>query len=176
MNCSLCACEASPTLRISGLDLCEDCCQADPSEALAQRGLPVEFDDRLGYFSAGAGISHADPEFHISCRPELFVHKLEKLVHAEVQVGDPAFDDRVFIRTSKPGLAAHVLADEGVQSALLALLSGLMVDDLPNHVSFETGSLRIQTRPQGGLPPELFQQLKLETAALLVGMDRRLRG
>jgi len=130
-------------------------------------GIEAEWDTRLGWFSAGLGIPGQDPEFHLKCVPETWKYKLLKVLTHEVEVGDPVFDSRIYVRTSDDAAARELLADEGVQSALLALLTDVRVNELAsNHVTLDGPTLTVSSRPLGGLSPERIQELKLEVTAL----------
>ena len=168
MKCALCQLpDRGGLLRRSGLDLCTACLSRDPTKALAARGIPAEWDTALLRFSAGLGIPGLDPTFTLSCTPEHLGHKVVKLLSHEVQVGDPVFDDRIYVRTSDPVRAEAFLSREGVQSALLALLGDVRANDLGgNTVSLEGPTLTVGVRPNGGLPPVRVTDLQIETAAL----------
>jgi hypothetical protein len=55
--------------------------------------------------------------------PEGFAHRLGKLFSKELQVGDKAFDDAVFIRTSTPEESAAWLKSSEVRAAILAAVA-----------------------------------------------------
>ncbi|MDX9720551.1 MAG: hypothetical protein RBU37_07380 [Myxococcota bacterium] len=52
---------------------------------------------------------------------ERFWHKLGKLFRAEIQTGDPLFDQTVFISTNTETETRSLLRNDGVQSALMVL-------------------------------------------------------
>jgi len=153
--------------RISGLDLCGNCRLDEPTRALGSHGIIVEWDVRLGWFNAGLGLPNADADFHLSCVPEMITHKILKWVVHEVEVGDPAFDKAVYVRTSDRERAAKLLANEGLQSCMLTFLTAVRVNELAsNHVTLKGPTLTLASRPLGSLPPERVQALKVETAVL----------
>jgi len=175
-TCALCGAESAQDdlARVSGFDFCATCRSTDPTEALAALGIPVEWDTQMMRFCAGLGIPGQAPGFRLRCVPELATHKVWKLVSHEVEVGDPTFDARIYVRTSHPDAAAELLSIEGVQSALLSLLTDVRVNELVgNHVTLEGPTLTISMRPIGGAPPERIQELKLETAALALHLRAR---
>jgi len=125
-------------------------------------------------FCAGLGIPEQDPDFYLKCVPELWYHKLIRLVSNEVEVGEPVFDRKVYVRTSDPARASEVLANDGVQSALLALLTGVRVNEVVgNHVTLKGPTLTISMKPLGGITPERIQELKTETVALALHLRFR---
>ena len=158
--------------RVSGLDLCAPCRIADPAEALQARGIPVEWSARLGWFHAGLGLPGADPDFRLVCVPEQLHHKVLKWVVQEVEVGDPVFDRRVYVRTSDPTRARQLLGTEGLQSALLAFLTDVKVNELmANHVTLDGPTLKLGSRPLESLTLDRIQELKIETAALAIHLS-----
>jgi hypothetical protein len=178
--CSLCttAYPSDELDRFSGMDLCSRCRSTDPAAALYVLGIPVEWNLSLGRFCAGAGVGQAqDPDFQLSCVPQSAVHAIMKWVVHEVEVGDPVFDTRIYVRTSDPVRAAELLADEGVQSALLALLSKVRKNELVgNHVTLKGPNLVVNVRPLEALSPARVVDLKLETAALALHLRDGLKG
>jgi hypothetical protein len=174
--CALCGAPTSSAGlgRVSGLDFCEVCRTCDPTAGLVALGVAVEWNTQLMRFSAGLGVPYQDPGFALKCVPELWAHKVAKLGLQEVEVGDPAFDSRIFVRTNDPEQARAVLASEGVQSALLALLTGVRTNELVgNHVTLEGPTLLVSTRPLGGLSDDEIQELRLETTALALHLRSR---
>ncbi|NCG19360.1 MAG: hypothetical protein GWP91_10165 [Rhodobacterales bacterium] len=169
MVCALCQnnTPAGQLDRFSGVDLCDYCRVTDPSESLTALGFAVAWDVKFMRFVASVHLPDQRADFYLRCTPELWHHKVAKWVIHEVQVGDPAFDKRVFIRTSDPDRASEILANDGMQSALLSLLTGLRTNELiASHVTVERGVLQVNIRPTDSLSPERTQELQLETAVL----------
>ncbi len=169
--CSLCQKEliAAEADRVSGLDICSPCRISEPTDSLMARGIRVEWDVRFGWFHAGLGLPGADPDFHLSCVPEMLHHKVIKWVQHEVQVGDPAFDKQIYVRTSDPGRAAQVLANEGVQSCLLTFLTEVRTNDIKgNHVTLKGPTLTLSSRRLTAPSQEQILELKVETAVLAI--------
>jgi hypothetical protein len=167
--CRLCTqtLRAEALNRVSGIDICEACQLGDPTEGLQSQGIAVEWNIRLGWFSAGLGLAGMPEDFYLSCVPEILHHKALKWVVHEVEVGDPVFDSRVFVRTSDPEMARALLALEGVQSALLGLLSGVKVNEIvSNHVTLKGPTLTVRVRPMPLISADQVQALKIETSAL----------
>jgi hypothetical protein len=170
--CALCQ-SSGPTSRVSGLDLCDACTLQDPGEALLRLGIASSFKAWGMRISAELFVPGMPEGFKLSAGPERLHHALIKLFSTEVEVGDPIFDDRVFLRTNDPERASLILRNEGVQSAVLALLSDLRQDDmLFNHVTLEGTSLRVSVSPMRGLADDVLQSLTLEIAALAVHLLR----
>jgi len=168
--CTLCTDELAPSelYRFSGIDLCSHCRDLDPAANLSRQGSPVEWKLVLGRFCAGSSLgTAANPDFRLKCVPQLLRHTIVKMVVPEVEVGDPVFDDRIYVRTSDPKQAVALLAPEGVQSAILNLLSDVLHREIAcNYISINGQSLSIVVRPLRDLDADLVQEFKLETAAL----------
>ena len=168
-SCALCRNETanSDLARVSGHDFCANCRGQDPAEALKAHDIEVEWNTQLMRFSAGMGIADQDPNFQLSCKPELWYHKLLGMVAGDHRIGDPGFDPKIWVKTSDPEKATTLLKQDAIQSPILAMLSGVRVNELVgNHVTLKGPTLLISTRPLGGLPDEKIQELKLEAAAL----------
>lgn len=173
-GCDLCSFSETGGLEIvSGLRLCRECILEDPTRALAQRGIaPLEgtdpFRKPLGRaFHASLFLDAHDLGFSLQCLREGLHHKVIKLFSAEFQVGDPIFDDAIYLRTDDPGKAGALLANQGVQSALLALLGrSPSNDDRANTVLLDRRRIevRLERVTIHGAGDE--QALKLETTAL----------
>jgi len=166
-TCGLCD-GGEATTTVSGLGLCDVCAHTDPSEKLAARGQPAEFAKVLMRFTAGIHVPGLPEGFTLRIAPERLAHSLVKMVMTEVEVGDPLFDDAIFIRTSDPDAARRYLAPEGVQSALLALLSGVRPEVTPNLVLLEGDAVTLSVRPLEDLDEERWLAYQLEAAALAV--------
>lgn len=179
-TCSICR-QQTPTEaldRLSGLDVCGRCRRRDPAACLREQGLPIEWRLLMGRFCVGAGIGPVEaPEFTLRFTPQLARHAVVKLVVREVEVGDPIFDDRIYVRTSDPERAAALLADEGLQSAVLALLSDVKLNELKcNYIALEGPRLEVVVRPLAALDPDHVARLQLEAAALALQLRSGLRG
>ena len=73
----------------------------------------------------------------------------------------------MFVRTSDADEAARLLANEGVQSALLLLLSGLRAGELAgNEVRLDGPTLTVGIRPLDGLSEATVCSLQVATAVL----------
>ncbi|RLB52518.1 MAG: hypothetical protein DRJ42_14650 [Deltaproteobacteria bacterium] len=174
--CALCRIETADDdlFAVSGLDFCSKCRNSDPTDELAARDIACEWDTRMARFSAGLGIADQDPDFYLKCTPELWFHKVRKVVSEDFEVGDASFDDQIWVQTSKPAVAGEVLANEGVRRALLTLLTHVRVNELVgNHVTLKGPTLLISMRPLGGLSEDKILQLKMQATALALHLRYR---
>lgn len=175
-TCALCQIEAADEdlSAVSGLDFCSKCRSSDPTAGLAARDIACEWDTRMKRFSAGLGIADQDPDFYLKCTPELWFHKVRKVVSEDFEVGDACFDDQIWVQTSKPAVAAEVLGKDGVRQALLALLTDVRVNELVgDHVTLKGPTLLISMRPLGGLSEPDVQKLKMQATALALHLRHR---
>ena len=172
-TCALCRNSDVDLLAVSGLSFCGACRVGDPTDALADHGIEVEWDTQLMRLSAGFGIPDQDPELELRCVPAVWHHRLRELVTTDVETGDAVFDDALWITASDDARAAKLLRHEGVQSAVLALLSGVRQNELAsNHVTLKGPSLLISTRPLASTAEKL-QELKIEATALALHLRDR---
>lgn len=170
-SCSLCRAStpSSALSRVSGIAVCDPCALRDPADALRAQDIAVQWDvsPMLRRFQAGLGIPGQAPDFTLRCTPEMWARKIQKLVSRDFEVGDPLFDDAVWVQTNDVAHADRVLGQEGVQSAVLAFLAQVKTDDMArNEVQLQGATLTIATRPLGPFDDERVGNLKLETAAL----------
>lgn len=78
---------------------------------------------------------------HVAFFHEHLGHKLIKLFANEVQVGDPLFDDRIWVRTDDREGAARLLRNVGAQAAILELVTmGGAVEIRPKEIEFRLAS------------------------------------
>lgn len=167
MTCALCRQRPADLVRVAGVDLCPSCQAHDPTAALQAQGFAAEWNTSLQRFSAGIGIPGRADGFVLQCVPQRWHHTLAKWVSQEVEVGESTFDDAVFVRTSDADEAARLLASEGVQSALLLLLSGLRAGELAgNEVRLDGPTLTVGIRPLDGLSEATLSSLQVATAVL----------
>lgn len=105
-------------------------------------------------------------------RPERWTTVLSKLWVAEIEVGDPVFDQRVYLRAE--GGCIDLLREDGVQSSLLSLLSGTYAELAPNHVTLDGTQLTMSVRPGELISESVFLERQLDVAALALHIHRRL--
>jgi hypothetical protein len=164
MACVLC--EGAASRREFGFDWCDACARQDPFPALVAKGHAVEWKTALGRFEAGLGVAGAPEAFELVCTPERLLHAAVKWVVREVEVGDPLFDDAVFVRTSDAERARAVLT-EGMQSALLALLGATRPNEIAgNSVRISGPTVIVSVRPLSGLDDDALLTHQRATAAL----------
>ena len=118
-----------------------------PLASLADAGIPhshVETTDRssvsIGGIEIAGSTAEGDrftfalpstPGYTVLFGPEVLTSQLKKLFKAELQVGDPAFDDAVFISTDNESRVAKLLEDPALRSAIqnVVLLGGTVSVD-----------------------------------------------
>lgn len=121
--------------RLCSLDLCDNCFHGDPSCRLLKRGFEISFKRfrRVGRDSRIGGST----EHHLVMRGRLwrdfgvsasfvredFTSRLGKLFSKEIQVGDPLFDDLVYVKGSTDPKLAALLREPEVQGVILEFFS-----------------------------------------------------
>ena len=109
------------------------------------------------------------------CTRQRMRHRVLKLFVHELEVGDPLFDDRVFISTETPEETQRVMDEEGVQSAILALVAGM--EDASDHLTLAGGELTWCLSSRSALDARAWASCQLEFAVLshwLLTSDRPL--
>jgi len=174
MHCALCSSPLSPaTARpLAGLSVCDPCMAMSPDEPLASHGIAVDFRWQMLRFGASLQIPGVPDDVTFSARPERWTTAVAKLWVAEMEVGDELFDRHIYLRTAGDS-AGPLLADEGVQSALLGLLSGTRQELVPNHVTLHGTLLTVSVRPLVPMGEDGFLERQLLTAALALHVKQR---
>lgn len=173
MTCAFCNQASTQLDRLAGLDVCTTCASSDPEPLMLAHGIYIDWNAQLQTYSTSAAIEGIDRELQLTLSPELLHHKLLKLFVEELQVGDPSFDDHIYIRTNTKNRAADLLGNEGVQSALLALLTGVRPGQVfPNHVTLEEGQLTARSIPLQGIDDDKVFELRQHFAALALHLQR----
>jgi hypothetical protein len=166
--------------RVAGLDVCDGCLYGDMETRLGHLGIKVggkatQVERQVGgcyrtgtvqtfYEIEVAGNCRATSGFALAFSRETFGEKLLKLFTREIQVGDPLFDDHVFIRAKGDERAARTfLDDEGVQSAIMELVG------VEGHVTIEDGSIGVFTIQE---EYSALERCQLAVACLLVRLTR----
>ncbi|HEY8379418.1 MAG TPA: hypothetical protein VIK91_23160 [Nannocystis sp.] len=157
------------------LDFCDPCACGHALQALRERGHIIErrtwetthrSQNRTVVVHHLEITAQAPGDFVVTATftRENFLHKLVKLFHKEIEVGDPIFDDLVFIRTDERAQTLALLQNTGVQSALLTLVGDF------EHVKFLDGAVVLykQSRDEVGVGADVT----LAIAALLVHLER----
>lgn len=170
MHCQLCQADGPDIARIAGIEFCFTCRSVDVRRLLTERGIVCEWQVLFGWLIATITLPPQPHPFALKCGRQGLHNAWLKLFVHEVEVGDPIFDDRVFVRTSDRERAAAVLANEGVQSAVLGLLSRTFrhTRGPPPYVSLNGNviSARVQVSDSLGLPPTRDAQVELMALAL----------
>jgi len=138
--CGLCgqaAVEASMD-RICRLNVCGLCSHGELSERVLHRGWSTscEVDTAREHYQYRSGRERSlmldvdaactferDLGVDLRLKPEGFIDKLAKLKRAEVQAGDPLFDDLIFVKTKTPEKVKRLLAMAGAQEAAMEIFS-----------------------------------------------------
>ncbi|HCH65558.1 MAG TPA: hypothetical protein DFR83_22335, partial [Deltaproteobacteria bacterium] len=135
MQCEFCG---EPSLtgrydRVAGLDVCATCRSTGVLKHLRARG----------YEAAARNWTTRDPEtnnrtFHVQtditlpvdsgltlrCVKERWYHHISRLFRSELEVGDPIFDDHIYVAEGTSAAVADLLSHEGIQSAILLVGAG----------------------------------------------------
>lgn len=122
--------------RLAELNWCESCFLGDPcSQMKTHRGLLLQC--RAWSESRGTGTSRrtvyclelngSTPQksagLDIKFSREHIGHKIIKLFAKEIQVGDPLFDDNIYIATPTERAAKSFVSTSGIQSAVMEMVS-----------------------------------------------------
>lgn len=157
------------------LDICDPCACGHAEAALRERGHSIDTrrwettvrtrhgTETVYHFELTA---HAPGDFAATATftRENFLHKLVKLFKKELQVGDPLFDDFVFIRTEDRIQVSTLLQGSGAQSTLMSLVSTF------DSVKFFDGFFTLYKRTSGHYSVD--NEAMLATCALLVHIER----
>jgi len=176
-RCGLCGGDpgASGYNRVGGLDICDGCLHGDMSTRLKHMGIVVDGKAVQVARSSGSAYDSGDPHIVVeievggTCPNHLpiglafsregFTAKIAKLFTKEIQVGDPLFDDFIYIRCSgDEDIAERFLADEGVQTAIMELVGP------KGHVTIEGGQIGVFTEQDDY---SAFDRCRVAVACLL---------
>ena len=169
MTCAFChqSSDSGTYNRMAGLDVCDRCRMQGVIEHLHAHGHGAE---RRLQFTGGQRSKGGqqtvlelditlpvDPGLQLQCIKEQG-YPLRKLFRKELQVGDPIFDDHVYIYEGDSEAVADLLSHEGIQSAILLVSI---------HGSFVLDGPRLSTRCIFRLRPtdEDLRAVELEVAA-----------
>ena len=135
MVCEFCG-EPSPSGsydRVAGLDVCTPCRSTGVLEHLRSRGYAAtarhwvtrdpETNNRTVHVQTDITLP-VDPGITLRCVKERWYHHISRLFRDELQVGDPIFDDHVYVAKGNSAAVADLLANEGIQSAILLVGAG----------------------------------------------------
>ena len=176
MECAFCD-QPSPLGtydRVAGLDVCSLCRKNGPLKHLPGRGHSVSSQYRVIPGSRENGgrksaleiniILPVDPGLQLRCVKESWVRWVQKLFRNEIQVGDPIFDDHIYVAAGDGAAVADLLSHEGIQSAIL--LVGI-------YGTFRLEGPRLTTRCIYNIPPTVQDRrdVELEVAAAAIHIE-----
>lgn len=111
-----------------GVDVCEPCETGQAAERAAAWGLELEFAqgraasqnrDQVTAFEA-RGLDF--PDLGVRFSKQGLMERFAKLGTTEPEAGDAIFDDRVYVLARDKALAAELITDERLQSAVIYLV------------------------------------------------------
>jgi len=142
-RCALCETLLEPgqAERFATHELCRPCFDGDFGERLAHRGIRVQqlglrtrmqTENRtLSTYTLVRGAVDRDLALQARFGREDFISRIGRLFRPELKVGDPLFDDNVFIRTDDPEALGRLLRSERLQSLIHTAVSELAEHELP---------------------------------------------
>ena len=160
-RCGLCGAplDADEGAAAAGMRLCTPCHDGRFADRLARRGFRLQCLAQV-YHSAGEhgggksrrvmGAIPYDLELTANFSPEDWLSKLGKLFKKELQVGDPAFDAAVYVRTDHRETLAQALEDldfrATVEYAVRTTGTGIVVDG--GRAALEWTAVPVEEVPQ----------------------------
>jgi hypothetical protein len=158
-RCALCdtLLTAESHERFASLLLCRPCFEGDFGQRLEDRGIRLqqltlatrqlnEYRTPRRYTFVCGATSH-DLSLQASFGREDFISRIGKLFRPELKVGDPLFDDDVFIRTDDPDALQELLGSQSMQSVIHTAVSELAEHELPLVIDGPRAQLRSQETP-----------------------------
>lgn len=159
------------------LDICDPCARGGAQPALASRGHRLtirEWTSKVNSPNSSYTIHHlavtgsAPAGFPVSATfsREGMLTRLRKLFQREIQVGDPLFDDFVFVDTDERHETEALLRRSGAQSTLMDLLGRF------DRVTFNKGGSFELYKAETN-PIDFGDEGALAVCALLVHIEHR---
>jgi len=157
--------------RHSGIDLCDRCLEGDVMSRVRPRGFHFDVETwkttstdsnnrkKTWYNVRVTGSLPDDPPVDAAFCSEGLLEKIAKLFRKEIQVGDPLFDDYVYVRTDTPEATERLLESEGAQMAIMEFVTS---DGL---VSIDSGRVSARRSDVDKMPDT--DSMYLNTALLL---------
>lgn len=157
------------------LDFCDRCAEGHAEVALRERGHTIvtrewQTRERVGdqhytfhHFSITAR-PRVSLAFRASFARESTLDRMIKVFRRELQVGDPMFDDFIYISTRDRAQVTSLLDSTGAQSTLMDLVSRF------NSVFFDGGAFEVRERGTDPISPDAPAMLSV--AAMLVHLER----
>ncbi len=159
------------------LDICDHCAHGGAQAAMLARGNTLSVREWTTSVHSPNGSQYTVHHLSVAARPRVefsatadfsregMLDKLRKLVRREIQVGDPLFDDFVFIKTGDRQETEALLHHSGAQSTLMELVSRF------DRVTLNHGV--VELKKQNINPIEFGIDGALAVCALLVHIERR---
>lgn len=159
------------------LDICDRCTLGGAQAALEQRGHALQIRQWTTTSRDHRGHSHtvhhlavegrAPGQFSVTAdfSREGFLTRLRKLFQRELEVGDPLFDDFVFINTADRAETEALLRRTGAQSTLMDLVGRF------DRVTFTDGTFMMARASSA--PIDFGAEDALAVCALMVHIERR---
>lgn len=159
------------------LDICDHCARGGVKAAMLAGGRTLTVRQWTSTVRSPTGSQYIVCHLGVTARPrteftvtadfsrEGFVDKLRKLLRREIQVGDPLFDDFVFIKTEDRRETEALLHQPGAQSTLMELVSRF------DRVRLAGGLVELHKQSMQEI--EIGDDDVLAVCALLVHIERR---
>ena len=156
-------------------DFCERCADGRAEVALRERGHTIvtrewQTRERVGnehytfYHYSITARPRVSLSFRASFARESTLDRMIKVFRRELQVGDPLFDDFIYISTRDRAQVTTLLDSTGAQSTLMDLVSRF------NSVFFDGGAFEVRERGTEAISPDAPAMLSV--AAMLVHLER----
>ncbi|MCP4603538.1 MAG: hypothetical protein GY847_23970 [Proteobacteria bacterium] len=169
MKCSLCKQDtgSGATHPVAGLSVC-GACYTDSylSTRLTNRGLHIGFwyrDDKgsvlTGMEDLEGGGHHTltvlaeapySSDIHAKLQYEGFNAKMNKIFQHELQIGNQAFDDLVWIRTNTEPETKAFLSLSGVQQTIMELI------DMESEIDIDGAKIYLKAESNGNIEVRMF--------------------
>jgi len=157
------------------LDFCERCAEGRAEVALRERGHTIvtrewQTRERVGnehytfYHYSITARPRVSLSFRASFARESTLDRMIKVFRRELQVGDPLFDDFIYISTRDRAQVTTLLDSTGAQSTLMDLVSRF------NSVFFDGGAFEVRERGTDPISPDAPAMLSV--AAMLVHLEQ----
>ncbi|MEE2645495.1 MAG: hypothetical protein VYD19_11230 [Myxococcota bacterium] len=136
-RCALCFEEAESFNRVGGLEVCDQCFHGDLASRMEQlrgwivyistcvRKVRVQHQTHIYYQTTCEVTLSTESALELRCARLDFFSKLFGRFLGRVTVGDPLFDEFVYLRTKKPAQLRSLLKNESFQSSVMDLLGEL---------------------------------------------------
>lgn len=184
-RCALCQIplEQEEAERFATLDLCRPCLDGTFGERVAHRGIRVQQlglvtrslrENRTQYiYTLVSGTASCDLSLQASFSREDLFSRVGKLFRPELKVGDPLFDDTVFIRTDDKEGLARLLRVESLQSVIHHAISELAEHEQPLRVDGPRVRLRSVQSPSSSRSDYLRRIVALVLHHLVLDAEAR---